>query len=217
LISDSAARWYIDQMAASAAMADPESREAVLQGSAYLRNQLAMITGDTIRRSDGTPLTVTALPGEVIVGPPGTYPVPGKLTLVVLLPPGNAVPNRRALRRLEAKFGDSLHVAFVASTRGYLGLQASLDFSEEARLLRDYFADSLQVTSPVLLQATPIDHRPAPDGRIVYGTTESQQLYPGLLYLLVDGNGVARTGASQWWGSTEERLERSIARILAAR
>lgn len=214
LFDDTTGLRYVDSLTATAARTSRDSAAQLQVAISVLRGQIQLMNGDTVLRN-GTRVMVPPLSGSVILGPPGPYPVPHKIALIVFLPPGNEFEALPTVERLKAKFGDTMQVVVVANTRGYYRLRAPLDPSAEAQLLQHYFSDSLKVKVPVVLEETPLSHRPAPDGRAVYGLTASQQAYPNLAYLLVDGNGVARSGGMQWWISSEVHLVRRIQRLIA--
>jgi hypothetical protein len=152
-----------------------------------------------------------ALHGESLLGPPGPWPAPGKITLIVF----QSATTRQsvaAIRRLHARYGDTLAIVFVDKTLGYFKMQGPLTVPAEAALLREYYGKDLDVPGAVVLEHTTFVTRA--DGRVIPQPTANDMAYPQVGLALIDGKGRIRS-TYPWAPSFEPRIERSINRILA--
>jgi hypothetical protein len=215
VVDDTTAQRAIDRAEQLSTKMAPEDRANTQRFAAFMRGQFARMNGDSVL-ANGSPIPVT-LNGQVILGPPGPYPVPNKINIVVFQ--SNTTPRSvAALRRLAATFGDTIAVVFLRKSAGHYKLLAPLTLEEESHALRSYYADSLRAPGSVLLEDTPIHHRPAPDDRLVYGTTPNERAFPNTGMLIVDGTGILRNAYPQsWMPYMEIRLENGIEHILRKR
>jgi hypothetical protein len=123
-----------------------------------------------------------ALDAKYWYGPHGknTWVVPGKASLLVIVPDANEMPNYgqyTMLRKLHEKYGDALNITIMSRTVGYIHDSPPLEPAQEADSIRSYFQDFLKLPVTVGVIETPF-HR-LPDGRRVNGPVpfEGQNVY----------------------------------------
>jgi hypothetical protein len=109
-----------------------------------------------------------------------TWVVPGKASLLVIVPDANEMPNYgqyTILRKLHEKYGDALNITVMSRTVGYIHDSPPLGPAQEADSIRAYFQNFLKLPVTVGVIETPF-HR-LPDGRRVNGPVsfEAQNAY----------------------------------------
>ena len=137
----------------------------------------------------------------------------GRATLLVFRD-GTTRQSVAALRRIKAKFGDSVDIVFLGKTLGYFKMRGPFTPDSEAVILKTYYRNDLQVPGPVLLEHT--TYRVRADGRVFPQPTTNDTRYPQMALVVVDQAGRIRLEYKNWGSSYEVRLERTISRILGS-
>jgi hypothetical protein len=110
------------------------------------------------------------------------HPAPGKPSLVVFDLRHDCAYNRCAssyavLRRLGARFGDTLDVTLVAQTQGFFAERRPQQPAQEAEAIRHYVFDQLHLPGTLVVEQTAFTVRPDPDGRRFNAATANQRAY----------------------------------------
>ncbi|MCR4339464.1 MAG: hypothetical protein NUW01_06215 [Gemmatimonadaceae bacterium] len=123
-------------------------------------------------------------PGDSIL------PRAGRVTLIQYVDAGCLFCDYAVLRRLKARFGDSLELILLAHTRGRLGPHMPLEPAREAELIRDFFRDTHRLNAKLAVWTTPFISRPDPDRRRVPQDIPAYELYRSQGGLLIDRRGI---------------------------
>jgi hypothetical protein len=127
-------------------------------------------------------------------GPHGTnWWVPNKVS-VAFATSGGIVDFRLqgVIRRLHAKYGDSLDIALLTRTAGFIGDSPPLEPAAEADSLRVLYQDVQHLPVTVAVGETPFHRLPAPDGRRIDDPPPPGVDAFAFPMLLVDQHGVVR-------------------------
>ena len=113
-----------------------------------------------------------------------TVPRKGRVTLFQLTSAACTWCNSAPLRRVKARFGDSLHIVLMASTTGRIGAQFTPDPKKEAEAFRDILLGTQGIDATLAVWITKFDRLPDPDRRL------RGQPLPGMMQYLYGGGGL---------------------------
>jgi hypothetical protein len=138
-------------------------------------------------------------------------PAPGHAMLLYRFDPNceTCQAHYAELRRLAARYGDTLEITLVAQTRGFLPGTGVLSPAEEAPAIRKYTRDILALPFGLLIEDVP--PLTAVDGRKFPGKTVFDQTYGDQVAIL------DREGKLRWVGTVNpiERLDEAVRRATA--
>jgi hypothetical protein len=110
-------------------------------------------------------------------------PSVGKVSLLLFHAERSTMP---MLRRFKARYGDDLEITIVDATRGYFMTAGPLSPKEEADTLAYFYRTVLGAPAAVLVNESPTQRIPEPDGRIKRGATANVRAYHGAAMAIID-------------------------------
>lgn len=154
--------------------------------------------------------TMDTLAGEFRFPAAPVYPVPGKISLVMVLGPVGWSSNAvfPMLRRLKQKHPD-LEILYVSQTAGQLGTTL-LSPEEQAETERRWVQDVRKMPFSVLIEKAVPWRLPEPDRRLVYGTTPNSEKYKNRLWL------VDRAGTIVFHSPISKEPEEELDQLITA-
>jgi hypothetical protein len=142
-------------------------------------------------------------------------PSKGRVTLFAGVSPGCTWCNTAALRRIRARFGDSLDVILLANTGGRIGELFFPDPRKEAEEFRRILSARDKLDAKLAIWVTKYDRLPDPDRRLVGQPLPAMmQYYYAGGTLLVDQRGIAVAPVSPTYAGTEAYVVRMVEALL---